>query len=276
MARFRDPSGPSPFGSPRGRRLAALACALAALFGPSLAAAEPTRIDVRVISKGAKFVGTSMGGVLVVIRDAETGEQLARGVTRGGTGDTARIMSASLRHHDPVATPDAAVFGTTLDLAEPRPLEVSAFGPLAQRQAANRVSQTMWVVPGRHVTGGDGWLLELPGFSVDVLEPPAHEKLGGETTAVTVRANVTMMCGCPVEPGGLWDASRFDVRAHVIRDGRSVAEVPLRFAGETSQFESEVEIREAGSYEVVVFAHDPANGNTGLDRTTFEVERRNR
>jgi hypothetical protein len=24
-----------------------------------------------------------------------------------------------------------------------------------------------------------------------------------------------------------------------------------------------------GDYEVIVFAHDPRNGNTGIDRTTF-------
>ena len=29
---------------------------------------------------------------------------------------------------------------------------------------------------------------------------------------------------------------------------------------------------EPGSYEVLVYAHDSANGNTGLDRTTFLVE----
>ena len=27
-----------------------------------------------------------------------------------------------------------------------------------------------------------------------------------------------------------------------------------------------------GTYEVVVYAYDPANGNTGLDRTTFLIE----
>ena len=254
------------------RSLAALAWGLAALLGASHAVAEPTRIEVRVLSKGAKFVGTSMGGVLVTIRDVESGELLVRGVVQGATGDTARIMRTPLRHHDPVATEDAAVFRTTLELAEPRLLEVAAFGPLAQRQGANRASSTMWVVPGKHVTGGDGWLLELPGFSVDVLEPPAHVRVDAATRTVTLRANVTMMCGCPIEPGGLWDADRFEVRARLSRNGLSVGEVPLRYAGKTSQFAGEVEISEAGSYEVAVYAYDPANGNTGLDRTTFLVE----
>lgn len=248
------------------------------LFAPALvlsvcsvARAEPTHIDVRVISKGAKFVGTSMGGVAITLRDSDTGELLARGVTAGGTGDTARIMQAQQRHHDPVATDDAAVFRATLDLAAPRRIAVTALGPLAQRQAAASVSSSMWVVPGKHVAGGDGWLLELPGFAVDVLAPPAHQRLLGPRS-VPVRANVVMMCGCPIEPGGVWDAGRFEVRAIVSRGGATLRELPLAYAGETSQFAGELADLEPGAYEVVVYAHDPANGNTGLDRTTFLVE----
>ena len=244
-----------------------------AFFSAALAArAEPTQLEVRVISKGAKFVGTSMGGVLITIRNADTGELLAEGVTAGGTGDTDRIMKTALRRLEPLSTEDAAAFRTTLDLAIPQRLEVAAFGPLAQRQAANRVTSTMWVVPGKHVTGGDGWLLELPGFAVDVLDPPAAQRLRGAPRAVAVRANVVMMCGCPVEPGGLWDASRFEVRAVASRDGAKVREFAMRYAGQTSQFAGELADLEPGSYEVLVYAHDPANGNTGLDRTTFVVE----
>jgi hypothetical protein len=253
------------------RRLQAWLGTLALIALAPPAGAEPTQIEVRVISKGAKFVGTSMGGVRVTLRDADSGALLAEGVTQGGTGDTERIMRAGLRHHDPVSTDDAAFFLATLDLEAPRLVEVEALGPLAQRQAAGRASSTMWVVPGRHVTGGDGWLLELPGFAVDVLEPPAHRRVAGASSQ-TIRANVTMMCGCPVEPGGLWDADRFEVRARVSRDGKRVADLPLRFAGETSQFVGEVETRQPGSYEVIVHAYDPANGNTGLDRTTFIVD----
>jgi len=250
----------------------ALALMAAACVVGSPASAEPTRIDVRVLSKGAKFVGTSMGGVLVTLRDADTGELLAQGQTAGGTGDTERIMRSDADRHAPVSTPDAAVFRATLDLAAPRRVEVSALGPLAQRQAANEVSSTMWVVPGRHVSGGDGWLLELPGFAVDVLDPPAHRRFQGAPARLALRANVVMMCGCPIEPGGLWDANRFEVRAIVSRDGASRREVPLRYAGATSHFAAELDGLEPGAYEVVVFAHDPANGNTGLDRTTFLVE----
>lgn len=244
---------------------------LLALCAAAPAAAELTRIDVRVLSKGAKFVGSSMGGVAVTLRDADSGELLAQGVTAGSTGDTAKIMQTPQRHHDPVASEDAAVFHAALDLAAPRRIEVRAFGPLAQRQAAASVSSTMWVVPGKHVTGGDAWRLELPGFVVDVLAPPAHQRLRG-APKVAVRANVVMMCGCPIEPKGTWDADRFEVRAIVQRNGAKLHEVPMVYAGETSQFAAELSGLEPGTYEVLVYAHDPANGNTGLDRTTFLVE----
>jgi hypothetical protein len=87
-----------------------------------------------------------------------------------------------------------------------------------------------------------------------------------------VRANVVMMCGCPVEPGGLWDASRFEVRAVVRRDGGSPREVEMRYAGEASQFSAELTGLAPGLHDVLVYAYDPASGNTGLDRTTLIVE----
>jgi hypothetical protein len=234
---------------------------------------EPTRIDVRVISKGAKFVGTSIGGAAITLRDAASGEVLARGRTAGSTGDTARIMKEARAHHDPVATPDAAVFHAALDLAEPVRIEFVAEGPLGQPQASARVSATQWVVPGKHLTGGDGLRLELPGFIVDVLDPPAHLRLAGAPKTVALRANVTMMCGCPIEAGGIWDATGYEVAALLARDGKPAGRVPLAYAGSTSQFEASLALDAPGAWEITVYAYDAANGNTGLDRTTVIVEK---
>ena len=169
------------------------------------------------------------------------------------------------------STDDAAKFVATIDLDEPRLIEVEAYGPLAQPQAAHRVSSTQWVVPGRNVSGGDGWVLELPGYVVDVLAPPAHVKLPPETTKVELRANVALMCGCPITPGGLWDADKLEVKALVKRNGEALPPVDLKFAGETSQFAGSVPVFGAGLYDVTVYAYNPANGNTGIDRTTFIV-----
>ncbi|MBT5659166.1 MAG: hypothetical protein HOJ02_03315, partial [Rhodospirillaceae bacterium] len=63
--------------------------ALAALLlWAGTASAEPTRLTVRVMAKDAKFIGTSIGGARITIRDVDTGELLAQGVTEGSTGNT--------------------------------------------------------------------------------------------------------------------------------------------------------------------------------------------
>lgn len=250
-----------------------LACAALVFAASTLAPvqAEPTDVTVRVISKGAKFVGTSMGGVLVTLHDVHTGELLAKGHTAGGTGDTARIMTQAHQRGAALSTPDAARFEVTLDLDEPRLVEARAQGPMGQPQSANRVSATQWLVPGRDVTGGDAWLLEMPGLVVDVLAPAAHTRIGSSAGEVRLHANVTMMCGCPIAPGGLWDADEIEVRALLQRNGEPAGEVKLSYAGSTSQFEGRVRVDEPGVYKATVFAHQPANGNTGLDRVTFIV-----
>ena len=228
-------------------------------------------MTVRVLSRDAKFVGSAMGGMQVSLRDGLSGELLAQGTTRGSTGDTDRTMHQAGGRRARLVEHDAAAWETTLDLDEPRLLEVSAVGPLGQMQAAQRVSASQWVIPGRHLDGGDGWVLELPGFAVDILEPPAHIKLSGAVTDVTVRANVVLMCGCPVEPGGLWDADEYEVRAWIVRDGERLGERPLAYAGQTSQFAATLPIDLPGLYEITVYAYHAATGNTGLDRTTFVV-----
>lgn len=251
------------------RLLLVAAAALAVLASSALA--EETRIAVRVLAKDAKFIGTSMGGARVTLRDADTGELLAQGLTQGSTGDTARIMKEPWERGKALSTEGSAAFLTTLDLDAPRRIRFTAVGPLAQLQATNEVSATQWVVPGRHLDGGDGILLVMPGFVVDVLAPPAHVRMGGVPHEIEIRANLTMTCGCPTEPGGLWDSEGWELTAWIVRDGERIAEVPLAFLGETSQFGATWTAAEPGVYEILVFAWDPANGNTGLDRTTVIV-----
>jgi hypothetical protein len=235
------------------------------------AAAEPTPITVHVISKDAKFIGSSMGGVRVTLSDAETGERLAEGRTSGGTGDTAHIMDTAHKRGAALSNGGAAKFEASIDIDEPRLVRVTAYGPLAQRQSANEVSATQWVLPGKGIAGGDGWLLEMPGFNVDVLAPPAHVKLKGLPQTINLHANVTMMCGCPIAPGGLWNSDNYEIAALVYHDGELLREKPLAFAGATSQFATDLTVDEPGVYEIAVYARDKANGNTGLDKVTFVV-----
>lgn len=240
------------------------------MAGTGPAFAEATDITVRVLAKDAKFVGSSMGGVRIMLRDAISGEILAKGKTAGGTGDTGKVMHEKGGRRAPLADDTAAAFTATLDLAEPRLIKAEAYGPVAQPQAARRVTAEQWVLPGRDISG-DGWILEMPGFVVDVLAPPAHVRLQEGAEEFLVQANVTMMCGCPVRPGGIWDSNGYEIKAAVTRDGEAIGEFDLTFAGTASQFQGTVPIKTPGLYEVTVFAFDPQTGNTGLDRTTFIV-----
>jgi hypothetical protein len=160
---------------------------------PEAGAPVPTRLVVRVLSKDAKFIGTTMGGVRITVRDADSGELLAQGTTRGGTGDTQTIMKQDWKRGAPLATPDAAAFTATIPLDAPRRVEVVATGPIGQPQAAVRASVTHWMVPGRHIDRGDALTLVMPGLALDVLDPPAHARIAGVPASVTVRANLVML-----------------------------------------------------------------------------------
>ncbi len=251
-------------------RLSVFLLVIALLFS-ALVHAENTDIAVRVIAKDAKFIGTSMGGARVLLHDVNTGVLLASGVTAGSTGDTARIMKEPHERGQALSTEGAAVFETTLDLAEPTLIRFTASGPLGQPQGAGEVSATQWVVPGKHLSGGDGMLLVMPGFVVDVLSPPAHARYSGVPHEVEIHANLVMTCGCPTAPGGLWDSDGFEIRAMIRQEGHKVGELPLSYLDETSQFGTTWIVEEAGVYEIIVYAYDAENGNTGLDRTTIIV-----
>ena len=246
------------------------ACAIIipAIFALTLAGAaraEPTEIVVRVTAKDAKFVGNETGGAQITVRDADTGEVLAKGLTQGGTGPTAKIMKDSHARRDVLSDDMSAKFSTTLDLKRPRRIEVIARGPMASKDAAATVSSTQWVLPGKPVNGGDGWVLELPGFALSLLDPlPASVTLIGGQARLPLKAKVTMQCGCPITPGGQWDANTLQIAAMLENGKATSAPTALSYAGQPSTFSGELPFTEKGAYVVDLYAYDPANGNTGL------------
>lgn len=240
-------------------------------LSPAAAVAEPTDVVVRVISQGGKFVGSAMGGAHIILRDAASGAILAEGDTSGSTGDTARIMAGGPRGA-PLADDEAAAFRAQLDIDQPLLVDVEAYGPGVQRQAAVRVTTQRWLLPGQPVIG-DGWMLELPGLVVDAVEPAAHQQIAGEVTRIRIGVNIAMLCGCPIEPGGPWDAGRFEVRAEVTgtEPGAAWTFVPLRYGGRTGYFTGELRAPHSGEYVVTVSALDRQSGATGVDRTSFII-----
>jgi hypothetical protein len=255
---------------------------LASLSGPALAQtpvspAVPTKVVVRVIATGGKFLGDDVGGAQISIRDIASGELLATGVTHGGSGP-ADLMTQPITRTQPIPTEDgensAAYFGTTLLLDRPHLAEVSAVGPLIAPNPA-RASATVWLVPGQNLSAGNGTpdralLLEIPGLLIDVLAPPAHYMAhkADVSKPFEIRANVTMMCGCPIGQSP-WPAADFDVVAH-IRHGEAHVDVPLQFEttesnGAPSQFVSRSWIPgDAGVFNIEVVASQRSSGNLGV------------
>lgn len=236
--------------------------ALAALLGLAPAHAQPdtlaTRVLVRAVAHDAKIIGSNVGGARILIQEAETGRVLAEGVQQGSTGDTRRIVVDPVARGDTVfATEGAAGFTATLPLTAPTWVDISAAGPLVTPGALARSAKRMLLVPGRDVLG-EGVILVLNGFTVRLTPPPT----AGRTLDVT--AAVTLLCGCPTEPGGLWDADAIEVVARLLRDGEAVAEAPLRFTGEESTFGGPLTAPGPGAFTLQVLASDPARGNFGL------------
>jgi hypothetical protein len=237
---------------------------LAAAFSQS-AFAVSTDITVRVMAKDAKFVGTETGGAKVTLRDADTGEILAEGLTAGTTGNTPKIMGDGRLRRDALSDDKTAKFTATLDLQRPRRITVTATGPMALKDAALTATSTQWVLPGKPVNGGDGWVLELPGFAITLADPiPGTVALNGKETKIPLKAKITMQCGCPITPGGMWDASKFEIAAMLEKGGKTLPAAPLSYTGQPSTFQGDIAVSAPGDYTIDLYAYDPATGNTGL------------
>ena len=245
---------------------------LITMFLVGVSEGTQTTVTVRVKSMDAKFIGTPMGGALVVIKDAETGEVLAKGLTMGGTGDTQKIMVEPIRRGVPITDNTAAKYETAIDISEPKLVTIEVYAPYAQRQSMIKNTSQVWLIPGKNILG-DGLIIEVAGFSVNVMTPQTHEmlKLVGGKIKVPIRANVVMMCGCPITPNGIWDANKYEVKAIVKHNGVLSDEIPLTFANKANTFEGTLDVTKEGSYEVIVYSFDPMSGNAGVDKTTFMV-----
>jgi len=236
------------------------------------AEALPTKVLVRAVAHDAKVIGDAVGGAEITIREAASGRVLAKGIQTGSTGNTKRIIQEPRQRGTTVFdTPGTAGFLAELQLAEPTVVEVVAVGPLGTPQSKQRASTTLLLLPGEDVLG-EGIVLYIHGFTVALQSPEPRSAIAAGQE-LRVRARVTMTCGCTFEPGGFWDADRIRVVARLIRDGQSVVEAPLRYAGETSTFEGRLVAPEAGPAELVVLALDPERANFGQARQSLNVGR---
>ncbi len=243
----------------------------AILLQADYARAEATNITVRVIARNAQYVGDLVDGAFVTITDAASGEMLAQGITSCNAGNPKRTMQTRRKRGEPMAAEDDAKFTAILDIDEPRYLQLTAHGPLDKRYSANRASATQWVVPGKHITGGDGWVLELPGLLVSPNLESNSIPLSKASSNILIEAEVMLMCGCPIKPGFHWDPEDYEVVAIVRRGTHTVGQFPFLYAGTASDFETHFTTNLPGVYDISVYAYDSKSGNTGVAQLKLTV-----
>ena len=232
-----------------------------------------TKVIVRAKAKDAKFIGSSIGGAYVIIRNTLNNEILAEGLTSGSTGNTDLIMKTAKERKMMISDEKTAAFTATIDIDQPTFVSVEVIAPVNSKDARVQSTTELWLIPGKHILG-DGIVVEIPGFVVDILNPRTHLTYSLESLKsdpMILRANVVMMCGCPIESGGLWNADEMEVKAIVNKDGKFLKEVTMT-AESTNLFSTKMEFAEGGNFEVMVYAYNPTTGNTGLDKVNFMVK----
>ena len=250
----------------------AFALAILVIASPLFAqtGGKETKVMIRAIARDAKVIGTHVGGARITVRDVATGEILAQGMQQGGTGDTDVIMKKPhTRGMTVFSAGDTFGYLAVLHLDKPTVVEVSAEGPLGNAQATQRSSKTLLLVPGEDVLG-EGILLEIHGFIITPLAPLPDAKLKAGSP-FEVRATVTMACGCPTEPDGLWDANKIRVVARLLRNGKVESEIPMTYAGVQNTFHVDVPVTAAGPMELQVLALDPGSANFGMNREAIAI-----
>lgn len=231
--------------------------------GTLLKAQEITEVVVRAIAKDAKLIGSSMGGVMVTIKNTKTGEMLAKGLTEGSTGDTKKLVISPKKRYEQVSTEGSAKFTAHLNIEQPVFATISATSTYRNEQEVTSSTQ-MWLIPGMDILG-DGIMLEMPGFVVDIIEVQPYKT---DEPGAKVKAKVVMMCGCPTKPGGLWDSSKFKIQALIKKDGEVVKTVPLTFSGKTNIYDGHFTVNQPDSYTITVTVFDPRTANSGLAAET--------
>ncbi len=248
----------------RATRLLSTVAAMISLLGTSALAQEAgtTKVMVRVVARDAKVIGSGVGGAKVTIVNAATGAILAEGLQEGGTGNTDLIMSTPhARGATLYDTEGAAGFLAELQLSEPTVVNVSAVGPLAYPQAMRAATKQILLVPGQDVVG-DGVILELHGFIVEVVSPEPLDPVSDE---IEVTARVRMMCGCPITPEGMWDAEAKTFVVLLKANGRIISTAELEYAGDPNMFEGTISVPTSahGDLTLEVLAGDTGTQNFG-------------
>ncbi len=241
-----------------------LTIVLLALLSSANAFATETHIMIRAKAVDAKYIGTSVGGVRVIVEDAETGEILDQGWINGDTGSTEAIIEQPISRGQKMTDDKTAGYLATVNITSPRLLKFTVIGPYSFRQSLQQASVTSWVIPGKDIVG-DGITLNMPGFIVDAWTQVLE---GG---IIHIYTKAMLLCGCPIYPGGDWDPKNYEATAILMKDEVKIDEITLDFTGPVGLFSAKTTLDKSGHYKVIVYLFDKETGNVGVDRTMFEL-----
>ena len=232
--------------------------------------AVETHVTVRAKAHDAKFIGTSMGGVAVSIRDSHSNQLLAQGMITGGTGNTDILLKTPISRNQQISQGGAAAFTTIVDINQPTQVDIIVEGPLVAGASAGKQTKTVWLIPGHHLDQ-DGIVFDFYGLVVLARAPLPNQPVKvGQT--ITLKAFVTMMCGCPIEKDSLWPSEQFSVEARLFNDSGKSWRVALPFDGATGEFSSSWTAVEPGAYRVIFSASEDHQNNHGVAYGGFSVK----
>jgi hypothetical protein len=247
---------------------------IAALFILTAAKAVPTKVIVRVQAKDAKFIGTGIGGALVLIKDHLTGELLAKGYTKGGSGSTDLIMKTPVVRGKSIVDEKTALFEATVNIEDPTLIDIEVLAPVNRRNAAVSGSTQLWLLPGKAIAG-DGIVIELSGYILDILTPNTHQIIPIDSLknkSLDFKVSLTMLCGCPISKGGVWNSDDIEIKAILKKEGVATGEFSLTKLAGNNLYDGHLPISAKGNYELLVYAYDPKTNNTGIDRINFVIQ----
>jgi hypothetical protein len=243
---------------------------LLVFFTATYTFATDTKIIVRVKAKDAKFIGSSLGGAYIIIRNSLNKQVLAEGKTIGSTGNTNLIMRTPIIRGNSIVDDQTAKFFATIDIDEPTFVTIEVLSPINNKQASTKITTQLWIIPGKHILG-DGIIVEVPGFIIDILKPRTHHYIALKSIInkpFKIEANIVMMCGCTINKDGLWDSKKMEVKGILKRNGTFFKEVPLNWVS-TNLFDGNTTMQLPGNYELIVYAYNSKTGNTGVDKVNY-------
>lgn len=231
-----------------------------------------TDVKVTVKAHDAKFIGSGVGGAHIMIRDKLTGDIIAEGTTSGGTGNTDLIMADPQARHAIIVDDKTADFEFSISILKPTAVEITATAPLAQPQSAVTVTQDMILIPGKDYTSGNGIMLELSGFSVDIQTPTPNSSFKeNDEDTIVITAHVMKLCGCKIDENSPWPPENYEVEAEIYIESTLMGSIPMTKTEQPGQYALKTKLDKIGTYTIAVTAFDPITKEGGVDFTTFTV-----